>query len=58
MMEFIIENLTALIWALIAFAVVITRLTPTQKDNDILNLIIRFLNVILPNNRKGGGLHK
>ena len=38
-----------LIWVVIALAEVIVRLTPSQKDNSILNKIIWVVEKILPN---------
>lgn len=58
MKEFLIEN-----WQTILFAVVlplawsIVRLTPTKKDDKILKTIVTIINVILPDRKKGGGVH-
>jgi len=53
--EFIKQNWGALTLALMGFFDVIARLTPTNKDNTILNLITTVFNVLVPNLKKGGG---
>ena len=55
---FIVENLTVLIFALVALAEVIVRLTPTEKDDSILNWIVILLNAIFPANKnRANGYH-
>jgi hypothetical protein len=49
------ENWGALLLGFLAFVEILVRLTPSEKDNSILNMIIKFLNVLLPNLKKGGG---
>ena len=50
---------TTLIWSLIAIFEVIVRLTPSEKDNSLLNKVIWFIEKIIPNRSKQkGGLHK
>jgi hypothetical protein len=53
--QLIADNWGSLLLALLGFVELLVRLTPTEKDNSILNMIIKFLNVILPNLKKGGG---
>lgn len=50
--DFIKEHWGALIWGLIAFIWIIVRLTPTQKDDVILQFIERFLQLIIPDRKK------
>ena len=57
MIEFISENWIVLLTSLIGVAEVIVRLTPSEKDNSILNLIKRLIDVIIPNFHSGGGKH-
>ena len=57
-MNFIIENWVILLPAVLGLAEVIVRLTPTTKDDSILEWIWKLVNLILPNNKKGGGKHK
>ena len=56
--EILKENIGTVIWGLIGFITVIVRLTPTKRDDEILNWIIKILNVIIPNRKEGGGTHK
>ena len=51
MLDVLIENWGVILLALIPIAQVIVRLTPTEKDNNILDLILKFV----PNFKKGGG---
>lgn len=60
-MNWIIENqkeLISALFALVAFAEVIVRLTPTEKDNSILKKIVNILFFLFPNKKKDGGLFK
>ncbi len=43
---------TTLIWSLIAILEVIVRLTPSEKDNSLLNKVIWFVDKVIPNRRK------
>ena len=56
--QFIMNNLAALIFGVLGFAEIIVRLTPTQKDNSILNFIMILVDAIFPNRKKDGGLFK
>ncbi len=58
MIEFISENWIVLLTSLIGVAEVIVRLTPSKKDNSILNLVKRIIDAIIPNFRSGGGRHE
>jgi hypothetical protein len=53
--EILLENWGPLLLAFLGFIELIVRLTPSEKDNSILNMIIKFLNIIIPNLKKGGG---
>ena len=52
---FFTNNWGALLLGLLGFADLVTRLTPTEKDNSILNFLSSILNAIIPNLKKGGG---
>lgn len=45
-------SLSTIVWSLIAIFEVVVRLTPTEKDNSILNKIIWVVEKILPNKDK------
>ena len=53
--DFIRQNWGALTLGLMGFFEVVARLTPTNKDNTILNLLTTILNTLIPNFKKGGG---
>lgn len=53
--NFFIRNWGALLMGLLALADVVTRLTPTEKDNSILNFLNSVINAVIPNLKKGGG---
>ena len=46
------ENWTEILLAVLGLAEVIVRLTPTEKDNSILNKIMWVVNKLIPNNIK------
>lgn len=50
--NFIIEHYGAIIWGLVAFIWVIVRLTPTTKDDRIMQFIVTILNFIIPDRKK------
>lgn len=61
-MEFF-KQITAVQWAgivaaIFAVAETIVRLTPTEKDNSILNSIKSVVDALLPNLKKDGGEYK
>ena len=53
--QFITGHMAELIFGLLAFAEIIVRLTPTKKDDSILNFIITIIDALFPNRRKNGG---
>ena len=53
--NFFSNNWGALLMGLLGFADLITRLTPSVKDNSILNFLSTIINAIIPNLKKGGG---
>ena len=57
-MEFFKDNWIPLLLGLIGLTEVITRLTPTKKDDTILEWVKKLLDVFLPNNKKEGGTFK
>ena len=52
------QDLIALLLAFIALLEIVFRLTPSEKDNTILQKIKNFLDLIIPNFKKGGGKHE
>lgn len=56
-MEFNIETVTALGLALMVFLRAIAKLTPTDKDNKIVDFIDKLFNLFLPDRKSGGGTH-
>jgi len=52
-------DLRSLALAVFALLEVVVRLTPSEKDNSIVNKVVTFgayiLDFIIPNRRKGGG---
>lgn len=52
---FLAHNWGILSLSLISFLEVVTRLTPTEKDNTVLAFLSNVLNAIIPNIKKGGG---
>lgn len=53
--SFLAKNWGILSLSLLSFLEVVTRLTPSQKDNTVLSFLSNVLNAIIPNLRKGGG---
>ena len=53
--NFFSDNWGALVMGLLGFIDLIARLTPTEKDNSIVNFLITLFNAIIPNFKKGGG---
>ncbi len=53
--DFLKNNFLELLLGLMAFIEIVVRLTPTTKDNSILNLVMTILNAIIPNFKKAGG---
>ena len=55
--EFISQNWLELLVGLMAFAKIVTNLTPTESDNKVFGWLDSIFNVIIPNYKKGGGKH-
>ena len=53
--NFLTDNWGVLLLGLLGFFDLVTRLTPTEKDNSIVNFLLTIFNAIIPNFRKGGG---
>ena len=53
--NFFLNNWGALLMGLLGLSDLIARLTPSVKDNSILNFISSVINAIIPNLKKGGG---
>lgn len=53
--SFFSNNWGTLVLGLLGFLDVVARLTPTEKDNSIVNLLVTVINAIIPNFKKGGG---
>ena len=53
--NFFLRNWGILSVSFLAFCDVVARLTPTKKDNSVVNLLVTILNAIIPNFKKGGG---
>lgn len=45
-------SLSTIVWSVIAIFEVIVRLTPSQKDNSILNKVIWLVEKLIPNKDK------
>ena len=52
---FLSVNWGILSLSLLSFLEVVTRLTPSEKDNTVLTFLGNILNAIIPNLKKGGG---
>jgi len=53
--EFLQTYWFELLLGLIVFLELIVRLTPTKRDDSILNLVLKLINAIIPNLKKTGG---
>lgn len=53
--EFLSVNWGILSLSFLSFLEVVTRLTPSEKDNTVLKFLSNILNAIIPNRKKGGG---
>jgi len=56
--NFFSDNWGALLMGILGFIDLVARLTPTEKDNSIVNFLMTLLNSIIPNLKKGGGSFK
>lgn len=54
---FLKSNWAALVGLLIALLEGITRLTPSERDNSVINFLKYLIDAIIPNRREGGGVH-
>ena len=58
-MEFLDSlTLSTIVWSVIAILEVVVRLTPSEKDNSILNKVIWIIEKLIPNKGKQGVKHK
>ena len=53
--NWLLENWTWLLAAILGAWEFIARLTPSEKDNNLLRIVQSWLDRILPNRKKGGG---
>ena len=53
--NFFTNNWGALLMGLLGFSDLVARLTPSAKDNSIINFLTSILNAMIPNLKKGGG---
>ena len=56
--NFFSDNWGTLVMGILGFIDLVTRLTPTEKDNSIVNFLMTLFNAIIPNFKKGGGSFK
>jgi len=56
--NFFSDNWGALLLGILGFIDLVARLTPSEKDNSIVNFLTTLLNAIIPNFKKGGGSFK
>lgn len=57
MTELIKNHWAEIILAVMAFVKVVVNLTPTEKDNKIFSFVDTIINWVIPNRKKGGGVH-
>jgi hypothetical protein len=53
--NFISNNWGALLLGVLGFIDLVARLTPSEKDNSIVNFLVTIFNAVIPNLKKGGG---
>ncbi|MFY9150854.1 MAG: hypothetical protein WAO52_02480 [Prolixibacteraceae bacterium] len=53
--NFLLDNWGAILISLLGFVDLIARLTPSEKDNSIVNFLMSLFNTLIPNLKKGGG---
>jgi hypothetical protein len=56
--NFFSDNWGALVMGILGFVDLVARLTPTEKDNSIVNFLMTLFNAIIPNFKKDGGSFK
>jgi len=54
--NFFSDNWGELFLGLLRFYDLVARLTPTKKDNSVVNFLTMLYNAIIPNLKKGGGI--
>ena len=54
--NFFSENWGTMVIGLLGFFDLLARLTPTTRDNSIVNFLSAVINAIIPNFKKGGGV--
>lgn len=52
---FLRQNFAVLLWGIVGLLEVIVRLTPSDRDNSLLNYLVTLLDKVIPNRRTGGG---
>tara|TARA_R110000751_G_scaffold54444_1_gene117164 strand:+ start:146 stop:346 length:201 start_codon:yes stop_codon:yes gene_type:complete len=59
-MEFLDSlSLSTIVWSVIAVLEIVVRMTPSEKDNSLLNKVIWVIEKLIPNKTKEKGmLHK
>ncbi|MDP1812343.1 MAG: hypothetical protein Q8K66_13155 [Sediminibacterium sp.] len=55
MIQLIQNNWAIILLAVLPIAEVIVRLTPTKSDDTVLNFVKKIFDLVIPNNKKGGG---
>ena len=56
-LDFLKGNWAGLLLPLMAFLKIVVNLTPTKSDNGIFGILDTLINLIVPNNKSGGGTH-
>jgi hypothetical protein len=54
--NFFVDDWGALLMGLLGFVDMVARLTPTEKDNSIVNFLMMLFNAKIPNLKKGGAV--
>jgi hypothetical protein len=50
-----VTTVIAVCTAVLSVAKIVVNLTPTEKDNNVFQLVDKVFNLIVPNLKKGGG---
>jgi hypothetical protein len=53
--NFFSNNWGAMLMGILGFVDLVARLTPSEKDNSIVNFLMSLFNAVIPNLKKGGG---
>jgi len=56
--KYFLDNWGTWLLGIMGCAELIARITPTQKDNSIVNFLMSVFNALVPNLKKGGGSFK